>query len=1208
MRPWKIADALDTSAFVNTFRVHPAIAQVLMNRGLDVEGAKRFLEKPAYHDPLLLPDMMVAVERLRQAKERQEKVMIYRDYDVDGVMAGVILTKGFKAFGLNHVSMFSPNRFETGYGLHVDTIREIADQGYDLIVTVDCGISSLEEIRLANDLGVDVIVTDHHEPGPELPNAVAVVNPKRHDSIYPFREICGAAVAWKLVQALNEDELADLIDLVATATVADVVPLVDENRRIVIDGLHFFNQGKGNLGLRELKNAAGLEGDFDSFAIGFGIGPRINAVGRLGDSNSLPELFLTNSEHKASQMAAVLEKINATRRSLTDKNVEEALRLVKEQWDPERENIVVVASDQFHAGVVGIVASKLMEICGRPVVLISLEEDGPSRGSCRSFGPVHLFEALQANSQHLIQFGGHAAAAGLSIDADKVDGFRTAINEWASRFAPEEFLLPVEIDRVIDLEETGEYLVAQMELLAPFGEGNPAPTFAVEGVEVEEISVLKEKHLKLQVRDIVSREVIAFGWAEWALENNVEEGTVLDIAFRPSLNHFRGQANLVLEAVDIRISSSTRKASSASVDIEQTTPEELGRLLFGEQRQRFDEHAGKYEGIQHANHFHTKVAGVTFGGRQDIVKRLEEGEVLHVRREPDNPMDPNAIGLYTTGNQHVGYINATLAKVLAPEIDAGAVYVAFVDHVTGRNGDGHLGLNILVERRGQDEAPLISQDTPPLPLEERKKIPVEDTLEYIREHLLGGYEFRPKQWEAIQVGLAGDDALVVMGTGRGKSVIFQTVAAYNALTEGKRSIIFYPLKALLNDQYATLTKVLAPLGLRVAMASGTLTQEERSQLFASLEETDILLATPEFVIYHRDKFQSFLEEVAFVVLDEAHHICDDRFGYQQMAQFINDIGASFMMVSATVDEAAYEKIRSQMPPKHVVVDNHQRNNLHIVDERNIKDKLSYVINVVDKGEKTLVFCNSRQQTTVLAESIRSYLMETGRQREVAYYNAGLDSDTRGAIERMFADGRLKVVVATSAFGEGVDIPDVRHVIHYHLPLDQTGFLQQSGRAGRDGGDSHVHLIFGESDKRINRFIIDERFPTKEALVGVLKVLGQLGKKNPKITASDSEIQELVAEMIGESVPLQSIQTSLGVLEELDLIQVTWGPKRSVEFHNLRRTELHNAVIYSEAVRERRLFDSYMSWIETVTAEEIEAMISRPYFPSLSTALATSQEH
>lgn len=1209
-RVWEVAPKGDVAPLVEKLRVHPAIAQCLLNRGIGLDDAESFVNvTESYHSPFSLPDIEKAVDRLKKAKERNERVVVYRDYDVDGAMGGTILVKALQEFGLN-VTHFAPNRFTHGYGLHISTIDHLAAQGAQLIVTVDCGITSVAEVEHARTLGIDVIVTDHHEPGETLPDTIAVINPKRKDSKYPFKEICGAAIAWKLAQVLLGKDCKEFLDLVTVATVADVVPLMGENRVIVRYGLEKLNSNDRNLGIDRLAKVAGLN-EIDSFAIGFGIGPRINAIGRLGDPNAILELFLTDSQTKAEKLATIADQINKKRQELVDSLAEHAEELVQSQWK-EGQNVIVLASEAFHEGVIGIVAARILEKYQRPTILIALEGD-KGKASCRSLRPLNIHEALTEVKEHLLKFGGHEMAAGFSIEAAKVDSFRTAINKFASKYDVNDFQTPLLIDAVIDLEEVDDYLVEQMRVLAPFGEGNPAPCFMVERVKVTEKRLLSDgKHVRLNVFNRVNRTAIGFNFGPW-VNDNLPDDAFVDLAFRPNYNEFKGQKNLQLEIVDIRLSD-PQVVENGEENVQELDSKALAERLFGSEAQRSRFEDGKYDGIERAAFFHTKVAGVSFENRQEVIKTLKPGDVLYFRREPEKfldangrPLDENAISVYTEKNEQVGFLNRRLAAVLAPIIDSGESYIGMVDAVTG-DEDTHKGLNIIVQRvTSEFDAP---HDTFDVDLIPKQVFPEEDdpmasqAMQEIRKSLIGDHNYHAKQEEAIRAALDGEDIMVVMGTGRGKSAIFQSVAAYKNLMHGKKTLIVYPIKALLNDQYHAMSRKLSPLGIQVSIASGALRHEEKEKLFDRIFEVDVLLATPEFILYHQEKFQEFLDHTGLVVIDECHHLSDDRSGYRQISKLIEEMkDASTMLLSATIDDSTLERIQREIHIDRVIIDDFARTNLKIVDHRNQTPKEPIIWSVVDKGEKVVIYCNSRAQTVLVAEQLRHHLMRVGRHNEVAYYNADLDPELRLHIEKAFARGDLKVIVATSAFGEGIDIPDIRHVIHYHLPLSLTAFMQQSGRAGRDGKYSEVHLLFGRVDERINRNIIEGSCPSRETLTALLKSLVTLAGSKRTIRISNAEWQEAASKERGEVVSLEVIETALRIFEDLRLIRIDWSSGRVIHVQDLKTVSLHDAVIYSEALRDRRAYEDYVEWLKEAAAEEIEKIISRPLFPTLTSRSA-----
>jgi len=484
--------------------------------------------------------MRPAVDRLLRAIEKREKILIYGDYDVDGTSSVVLLTKAIELAG-GVASYHVPHRLKDGYGMRSEVVETAATEGVALIVSVDTGIRAAEVVVRANELGIDVIVTDHHLPETELPPALAVLNPNRPDCLYPEKNLCGAGVAFKLVQALLaalawpaekvQRVSESFLKLVAIATVADVVPLTGENRVIVKHGLSGLRTVR-NPGLRAILDVAGFTGDKVPSArqVAFQIAPRMNAAGRMDTARAVVEMFLTNDPGRARELAKQLHDQNTERQQ-----VEAEIRDLCEQIavDPSAAALVYY-NESWHRGVLGIVASRLVERLRRPVfVLARNEEDGLAQGSGRSIAAFHLLEALESMADLFERFGGHEHAAGVTLDPARVPEFRERFNAYASaRLSPEDFLQRLEIDAAIELRELNDRSVGEVFSLAPFGHGNPPPLFAACDVQVASSPVVwREKHLRVPVRQNGRTLILkAWNWAERAGE--LASGARLDIAFQ----------------------------------------------------------------------------------------------------------------------------------------------------------------------------------------------------------------------------------------------------------------------------------------------------------------------------------------------------------------------------------------------------------------------------------------------------------------------------------------------------------------------------------------------------------------------------------------------------------------------------------------------------------------------------------------------------
>lgn len=542
--------------------VSPIVAQILLNRGLRTpEEGLRFLaaDWSGWHDASLLPDMAKAVQRLKEAVRRREAVLVYGDYDVDGTAGGALLATFLHRLGAQPL-YYVPHRMEEGYGLHNTGIDAALAEGARLIVTVDCGITAHKEVAYARSQGVEVIITDHHEPHETLPAALAVIDPKRKDSPYPDPHLAGVGVAFKLAVALArefgiglEAMAEEFLDLVALGTVADVVPLVGENRLLVKQGLPRLAQSP-RTGIQQLLKVCGLEGKpLSTYHIGFIVGPRLNAAGRMDTAQGAFELLTTSDPLRAYELSRYLHRLNYERQQEEGRTLEEALRRMGAECDLSREPGIVLASEEWHIGVIGIVASRLVERFHRPTVLIAVEgEEG--KGSARSIPPFPLHEALHQCRDVLLKCGGHAQAAGLSLEARRIGEFRRRFNEVARAWLKEEDLRPVlEIDALVAPRALDGRLYQELEALGPFGPGNPRPVLACRGLRIRHIQPLgpDRKHLRLVV-EAEGRLWEGIAWRKAAWAEALREGDWVALAFTLRQDDWHGETRLQLEVKDVR--------------------------------------------------------------------------------------------------------------------------------------------------------------------------------------------------------------------------------------------------------------------------------------------------------------------------------------------------------------------------------------------------------------------------------------------------------------------------------------------------------------------------------------------------------------------------------------------------------------------------------------------------------------------------------
>jgi single-stranded-DNA-specific exonuclease len=509
-------DQVLVESLTKELNITPLVAQLLVNRGFDtVEGARYFLfGTEQFHDPYLLKDMDIAVQRIKEAIENQDPILIYGDYDADGVSSTTVMMKTLTDLGAL-VDFYIPNRFTEGYGPNEAAFRQAYERGFKLIITVDTGISAINEAKFAKELGVDLIVTDHHEPGPVLPDCYAIIHPKLEDSHYPFKELAGVGVAFKLAHALYGHVPEHLLEIAVIGTIADLVPLKDENRFIAKAGIQKLIR-TNNIGLRALFKICSIDiTSITEETIGFSIGPRINAAGRLGDAAPAVQLLLSEDLEEAMELATEIDRLNRSRQSIVNEITEEAIEMVEKTFTLDHK-VIVIAKENWNAGVVGIVASRLVDKYYRPTIVLTIDhEKGTAKGSARSIDGFDLFQNLSHCRDILPHFGGHTAAAGMTLNIDDVDELRRRLNELANELLTEDMLIPVtKLDGEFEISDIQLDTVKEMLLLAPFGMENPKPKVLLKDAGISNYRKIgsEQNHLKLTLeKSGFSLDTIGFG-------------------------------------------------------------------------------------------------------------------------------------------------------------------------------------------------------------------------------------------------------------------------------------------------------------------------------------------------------------------------------------------------------------------------------------------------------------------------------------------------------------------------------------------------------------------------------------------------------------------------------------------------------------------------------------------------------------------------
>ena len=558
---WKLchANSRQVSELAEALSLSTITATVLVNRGIsDVQHARQWLapDDTVEHDPFLMTDMDRAIDRIHQAITHQERICCFGDYDVDGITATSTYLLFLRQRGAN-VDFYIPDRKSEGYGLNNEAVKRLAKEGVKVLITIDCGTSSHEEITLAQGLGLDVIITDHHQILGRHPGAFAFLNPLRTDCAYPFKGLCSGGLAFKVATAYSMKfgnhgiDLKTFTDLAALATLADMVPLQDENRWIVREGLRQMASSERS-GIQALKQTAGINGNCTEGMVAFRLAPTINAAGRLAHARLGVELFTNESTEQASRLARQLDSLNRQRRDIERETVSEATTMVR---DTEIPGAVVVGDRAWHVGVVGIVASRLVERFHRPSVVIAFDEQGFGRGSVRSVPGVDVCQLLAQCSDLLEGFGGHPAAAGLQIREAQFPVFRQRLSELASAEMDNDLRSPVlNVDAPIELRHIQPKLLRELEQLHPFGVGNPEPMFLGQNVKVLEQRIVGDNHLKLIVRQDHSMPIECMGFRMGGEENlHRFEGQMVDIVFVPEINRWKNMDRIQLRVRDIKV-------------------------------------------------------------------------------------------------------------------------------------------------------------------------------------------------------------------------------------------------------------------------------------------------------------------------------------------------------------------------------------------------------------------------------------------------------------------------------------------------------------------------------------------------------------------------------------------------------------------------------------------------------------------------------
>lgn len=1077
------------------------IASTLVARGIDTpEKAELFLSPDINRDwrnPYDIGGMDSVVDALSVALRAQKRILVFGDFDLDGISATAIMTRGLRALGAE-VIPFIPLRFEEGYGLSDKAIERLMKYEPNVVVTVDNGIAAKNEVQKLKSIGVEVIITDHHEPSGLVPEGIPVLDPKCGNS--PSSILSGAGVALKVIQALGgcfgqPHYWRELIDLATLGTVADLMPMVDENRALVDAGVRMINEHPRTCILALLAESGYSDKPTSASNLSFTLVPRLNAAGRMGNAQLALDLLMSDDYVEATRLAHELELTNTRRREIEAELAEFALKQAEAMYHGER--VLLVSGEGWHEGVKGIVASRLVNKFGVPAILFTIDGD-EARGSGRSVGEINLFKAIESCEDLLTRFGGHGAAVGVTLPSANLDAFFERLCSYMDSLPAESFFPRIKVDAVVELDELTRQNVEKLEVLAPFGQENATPKFLAHSVVMSYSRAVgvDKNHLACTFTDgRHTLDGIMFHCPDVKALQSCS--TVVDVVFELQIDSWKGR-----KTVKAIISSLTpvRPCSALEACLEPESQEFVSRLLGS--------------------------------NRQEFAARIP----------------------------CVGFENE-------PHTDQRSYWRDLACHN-------------------------------PRALREK-----------LLEAFIGNRSLHASQQQILDLLDEGKSVLGVLGTGRGKSLTFHIYAVEQALKNNKVSLFLYPLRALIADQAFHLQKTLAPFGIEVSVLTGETDHQHRDEVMNALSKglVDIVLTTPEYLEAHSREFAS-TNKVSFLVVDEAHHVATSRAGYRmvytQIAKLLEVLNMpQVLALTATADDAIAKTIKEHLFIDQCVFDNARRGNLLIDDQRGIRHRDRYLLNLLSKGEKTIVYVNSRMESVVLTRMLRRQLPHMAPL--IGFYNAGLTREERMRVESFFRDDTLQVLVATSAFGEGIDIPHVRHVVLYHLPFSEVEFNQMSGRAGRDGNEARVHLLFGNDDGALNLSLLHDATPNHDDMAQIYRHLRALQRLQQEHYFSTT-FHDL-AQGATRAMPLfaiSSVQAACGVtvFKELGLIQVKSHTLGYTDEHMIHvvdykgKVELTQSVRYCEGLREIELFNTFKDWVLSESADVLQNHIQKPMLP------------
>lgn len=1141
---------LDTSQdlvakLTRTHNLPRLVARVLVSLGYDsYEKITRYLSATLerdWEDPRLIPGLVPCVGRIQEAIEKHECICVLGDFDVDGVCALAIMCQALEALGA-YVHPYFPDRERFDSGLTPELIDDISRVcAPKLLITLDCGIDAATAVAYAKRLGIDVVVGDHHEENPlTLPRTPYICNPK-HCAKAPAPapasyDLAGAGVALKMVCELGRRfDLPllwqDGIELAALATLADTMVLSRENKALVQEGINRLRYTR-SVGIMALAKLANIDiHSVTAEELPFSIIPRLNTAGRMNRASLAFALLTSRDLAHASKYAHTLEDLNTKRKEITASMTQEAFRAAAAQIEAH-EKLIVVSSSSWEEGIKGVVSARLAHKCHVPSFVFTIH-DGIAKGSGRSTGSIDLFRSLDCVRDSIIRAGGHKQAVGVTIRADLLPLFTSRLRAYLATLPSSMFADTLKVSSVVSIRELSIDDINSLELLAPFGKGNPRPLFMLKDVEL------------MRIR----------------------------------------------------------------------------RVGAHEQNLRFDVCADA-----------KKIAAIVFGGAQALAGVIGEASCSNAdagvrSREHRQP------------RPHVDIIFTPICEVrqgrVRPKLIVKACFPSSSDETLTQPAS----------------APTASASMPPT-LTTPAPVPTTPTsfsaysldkqIDFCVRALIGSHPLLRAQAEALKRLVRHENCLCVMATGRGKSLIFQVFALMLALKHEGMSIFVYPLRALLSDQYEHLLRAVRPLGLKVCMLSGDVSMSDRRDIYAAIarNEMDIVLTTPEFLALHRARFGA---RVRFVVFDEAHHLAGAKRGnrvmYGEMPRILTELGNPCVLaVSATVSNASALEIMHLLSirAENVLADPYIRANLHLVDHRVSGKRDAILPSIIASSKKTIIYVYSRGAAQALTNLLRHRLPHLAAR--IAFYHAGLSREQRRRIEEAFRTPALSALVATSAFGEGVNVGDVDAIAMYGLVPSLDDFNQMSGRAGRAGQPATIYVLYELEDIAHIKQLLQAQYPSYDDLryiYGELRARCRLAGDSPNMQGKSAtaptpaptetsahsqtgvisaQLNALAEEIYSDSqLPLafriSRLKAALAIFQELGICYVSAQRSQEMsqesDFYDIRMTNssvpvmLEKSLYYCEALAMVDAFRDFCDWAYTASEHELLARINTPIYPSFA---------